>query len=262
MAPRDEQRDLIASILAKRADSFTEQAGCDLQIRCGDGQVYYAHKFLVAGQSSFFRKAFDPDRALFMEDHQGFVELRDEATHVQAMLEFMYSADYTMPPGRSAEDAMAFHVQMYIMGDFYGINGLKAQAEDHVRELSITNWKALLLSGAFREIFNSTLENDRGLRDIVRDQVTIHADELLKEGGFADTMGSACMEVIRAVRVKSSETGGSHWYKCMTCRKTLQLDLSGYEGTYWVACKLCGVVWQAKNWEAWTINSPEIQGES
>lgn len=61
------------------------------------------------------------------------------------------------------------HAQMYAMGDKYLICGLKKLAKSHFIKTA-KNLSDLQLAAVIREVYTSTVDQDRGLRNLVRKQ--------------------------------------------------------------------------------------------
>jgi hypothetical protein len=62
-----------------------------------------------------------------------------------------------------------FHAQMYAQGDYFQIEGLNAKAKDRFEKtfLSISTLEKDSSVATVVEVYTSTAEDDRGLRDIV-----------------------------------------------------------------------------------------------
>ncbi|KAI9784670.1 MAG: hypothetical protein M1816_000786 [Peltula sp. TS41687] len=78
---------------------LTSSKYSDLIIRCG-GQEFKVHKVILCGQSKFFDKACD---AGWKEGAEGVIDLpEDDVAVVEAMLRFLYTADYDAAAGGAA----------------------------------------------------------------------------------------------------------------------------------------------------------------
>jgi len=96
---------------------------------------------------------------------------------VARMIQYLYTLDYddsgnaTLPPKSEAQtptlSAFCVDVHMYILGDKYGIWGLKKTAEAKFEKVITQKINILNFLPVVAKIYGSTPENDRGLRDVV-----------------------------------------------------------------------------------------------
>lgn len=86
--------------------------------------------------------------------------LEVETAKVKADPSPSVSKDYMV-----SDSILIYHAMMYAMGDKYGIHGLKALAREKFQEA----WKftAAGLVKAIKIVYASTMESDRGLREII-----------------------------------------------------------------------------------------------
>jgi hypothetical protein len=80
---------------------------------------------------------------------------------------------------RSPRTGLATHARMYALADKYQISGLKALAQRKFEEAARQHWNSEEFAPALHIVYTSTLEEDRGLRDIVI--ATISRDRLLEK---------------------------------------------------------------------------------
>lgn len=96
------------------------------------------------------------------------------------MLQYLYMEKYTPEPAMLAEIygkgngdislfeyRAAFHAQMYGVGDYFQIPGLKTAAQRYFTSAFSFLLNRDAFCTAVSEVYNSTPESDRGLRDIV-----------------------------------------------------------------------------------------------
>ena len=78
------------------------------------------------------------------------------------------------------------NVRMYAMADKYSIWGLQSLAKAKFKENASTGWNDdhVLFSLAIREVYESTPEQDRGLREIVVETARKHIKQLRDRGDF------------------------------------------------------------------------------
>lgn len=113
------------------------------------------------------------------------------------MLEFVYTGDYTRDIAPETQESVTlmhlfhivdakekkttsamvpdslFHAQMYAQGDYFQIEGLKAKAKERFEKTFLNTLEEATFAATVIEVYTSTAENDRGLRDIVV-QLTRH----------------------------------------------------------------------------------------
>ncbi|OJJ87968.1 BTB/POZ domain-containing protein, partial [Aspergillus glaucus CBS 516.65] len=144
----------------------------DLKIICR-GETLPAHRLVVCSNSSYFARLSEGlTQEIFLEDHGPF--------QLKMMLQYLYMEKYTPEPAMLAEIygkengdislfeyRAAFHAQMYGVGDYFQIPGLKTAAQRYFTSAFSFLLNRDAFCTAVSEVYNSTLESDRGLRDIV-----------------------------------------------------------------------------------------------
>ena len=80
---------------------------------------------------------------------------------------------------RSPKTGLATHARMYALADKYQISGLKALAQRKFQKAALQHWNSEEFAPALHIVYTSTLEEDRGLRDVVIS--TISRDRLLEK---------------------------------------------------------------------------------
>ncbi|KAF2104074.1 hypothetical protein NA57DRAFT_50920 [Rhizodiscina lignyota] len=89
--------------------------------------------------------------------------------------------DDTVP--ETAETDPVTHAEMYVMGDYYDLTGLKATALMKFKEAATLHWNTPRFAEAVYIVLTTTIESDMGLRDIVIETLSKHK-ELRKEEEF------------------------------------------------------------------------------
>ena len=147
----------------------------DLVIKCGD-RAWNVHTQIICPRSDFFCKAVTSG---FKETESRVVELKEEdPALVDRMIRYFYYLDYEeSTPSDHVQYLTKFHccIFMYALGDRLGIDGLKCLSRTklrlalHAQSRSWTGWDGEYgtLIAAISAIYNSTPDNDRGLRDVV-----------------------------------------------------------------------------------------------
>jgi hypothetical protein len=87
---------------------------------------------------------------------------------------------------RSLKTGLATHARMYALADKYQISGLKALAQRKFQKAALQHWNSEEFAPALRIVYTSTLEEDRGLRDVVIS--TISRDRLLEKPDVRTTV--------------------------------------------------------------------------
>lgn len=90
----------------------------------------------------------------------------------------------TIIPHNEYPPAPLNSVRVYAIADKYDILSLKELARQWFCDWAATNWLHEDFCDIVQEIFNSTPDSDRGLRDVVIQIVAMHAEDLIQKGEF------------------------------------------------------------------------------
>ncbi|RYP78958.1 hypothetical protein DL770_006798 [Monosporascus sp. CRB-9-2] len=159
---------------------------------------------------------------------------------VEAMLRFMYHFDYNNIHGAST---MVFNAQVYSLADKYIIPTLKDQAREKFRTAISTGWAMDDFPLAIAEVYNSTPESDRGLRDptveIARTNINkLRGNELFRDALKEIPTFAAEMVISVSENMKGQTTQKTQkTYECPNCHNRMNAALS--EGSYYY-CINCG----------------------
>ncbi|KAF5597192.1 kelch 8 [Fusarium pseudoanthophilum] len=159
----------------------------DVLVRCGD-QEFAVHSLVLFCHSDYFKRQLTGP---WKESEDKTIEIKDfDANIVGAMLRFLYSFDYDVPPNTRT---MIFHAQVYQIGDKYGIETLKKHAinkfESVVNEAEVDAGFASTLADTISIVYSTTPSGDRGLRDIVVQSSCTHFEYLTSEASFKEVLG-------------------------------------------------------------------------
>ncbi|OAX82266.1 hypothetical protein ACJ72_03389 [Emergomyces africanus] len=202
----------------------------DMTISCSTDQ-YHVHRVVVCNQSPFFAAALDKQ---FKEATAAEVVLEeDDPELVRLMIAHFYGAKDpaeidVMRTEHSEEEPSAetkkeepvllsatepshkalINARLYAMGDKYGIESLKT-----LSQTEFDNWATNVdateyiddFPAIIDEVYRSTPDNDRGLRDILVPLIVDNAEVALKSQGLCDVLllfPELQMEILRRV-VKS-----------------------------------------------------------
>ncbi|KAK4446212.1 BTB/POZ protein [Podospora aff. communis PSN243] len=177
LTPRDDEPSEM--LISSLTEFYSSGEYSDLVISCG-GKEYRVHRVLVCAQSKFFAAAC---RDGFKEAQEGNIILPDDNPRlIHIMVYYFYHLDYdvqgqnqsghfdrpeTKGDGADAsEPTLVTHAKVYALAEKYIIDGLKG--------LALRKFKAATESldvdhflQATQEVYTSTIEGDRGLRDVI-----------------------------------------------------------------------------------------------
>ncbi|OJD32335.1 btb poz domain protein [Diplodia corticola] len=179
--------DPIAPLLEVVRSHFNSETFSDVDVVCANDDAYKCHR-LVLSQSPVLAKALDPQLG-FKESTRGVIELNnDDPSAVKAMLEFLYTFDYTDPNGADYSKILLFDAEMYALGEIYAISSLKKLAKKRFQDMFERPLDGHIIAPAIRAIYDTTPETDRGLRDVVVASCKPRIRSLLKDDDFNEMM--------------------------------------------------------------------------
>lgn len=154
------------------------------------------------------------------------------------MLRFMYEFDYNNIHGAST---MVFNAQVYSLADKYVVPALKYHAREKFRTAISSGWALDDFPLAVAEAYSSTLETDRGLRDVIVKTADANINKLLENELFADvlreTPGFALDMVDSLSSSRPNQRKDHKSYRCPNCEKCMDGSLSRGTSYY---CMHCG----------------------
>ncbi|KAH7308609.1 hypothetical protein B0I35DRAFT_464184 [Stachybotrys elegans] len=181
-----EPRDELMGSLKKL---FIGGSYSDLVIKCGSDE-HHVHRAIICPRSTFFAAACN---GAFKESNTGVICLEeDDPQTVELMLYYLYHLDYpkqkeTPPPvtpsakstqlipACSKSTGLTLHAKIYAIAEKYDIQGLKTLALRKFKQGSFFCWvnldylqaNAEDFLQAVTEVYTSTIDSDRGMRDVV-----------------------------------------------------------------------------------------------
>ncbi|KAK3356342.1 BTB/POZ protein [Lasiosphaeria hispida] len=202
----------------------------DAVIRVGEKE-FKTHRLILSSHSTFFSKMCTGN---WKEADSGVITLEevDDAV-VEAMIHFMYYFDYN---NTQVISSMVFNAQVYSLADKYVIPTLKNLAKEKFQAAIKTGWGMDDFPTAVAEVYNSTPEGDRGLRDLVLEISGTNIKTLVQNGGFRNILRETpafATDIIVSGAVKS----GQKTYRCPNCAENIQVEWS-HGGYYY--CIHCG----------------------
>lgn len=105
--------------------------------------------------------------------------------------------------------ALQNNVLVYGIGEKYDIPGLKLLAKEYFSACAALHWPPDNLPEIIKLVYESTPENDRGLREVVTNLCLPHLDELMKSDSFRATtieLSSFCYDILRESSACSDQT--------------------------------------------------------
>lgn len=144
------------------------------------GKQYRLHRSLICVRSRPLAAACKYNRANKSDEHENtlkdVLDLTDDDPHaIDCMLQFFYHLNYDAPEfGPVAEGAnldspleLVLHARIYAVAEKYMVDGLKAVAMEKFEKATASGWNKHDFLEAARETYTSTIDSDKGLRDIV-----------------------------------------------------------------------------------------------
>jgi hypothetical protein len=144
-------------------------------------------------------------QTISQEARDGAISLPDdEPSVVDIMVQYFYRLDYRHPididhlPQSSEDQAsdclqssstgfqdndirssdLLLHAKVYALAEKYAVDGLKGLALTKFKSLAFQCWDTSDFLGAVSETYNSTIDTDRGLRDVVLEVISAHQELL------------------------------------------------------------------------------------
>ena len=111
--------------------------------------------------------------------------IEDSPAVVEAMLCYMYNFHYDaggLVHNRGMP--LLFHARVYALADMYAIQPLKSFAREKFKTTLQIAWKTNDFYPAIFQVYTSTPEEDRGLRDLIVEISSRNIDALLQKDAF------------------------------------------------------------------------------
>ncbi|KAF5615979.1 kelch 8 [Fusarium sp. NRRL 25303] len=176
----------IEAFGASLQEYYNNKCLSDVVIRC-EGQEFTVHSLVLFCHSDYFKRQLTGP---WKESKDKIIEIADfDKDVVEAMLRFVYSFNYFIPPNTSP---LIFHAKVYQIGDKYGIETLKNQSLNNFKRVvegsEVTTEYASDLAGAITTVYTTTPPGDRGLRDIVMNRSYWKLHQLMGEESFKESL--------------------------------------------------------------------------
>jgi hypothetical protein len=172
---------------------------------------------------------------LHQENTAGLIELEEtDDSILEAVLRFMYYFDYNNIHGVST---MIFNAQVYSPADKYVIPALKGLAEEKFRTAVTIGWAMDDFPLAVAEVYSSTPEDDRGLRDLAVEVARTNIKSLVQDEQFRSLLKeSPCFAADVVISMSSYNDGKLHTYKCRNCSRKMDVAISEGSSYYCIHC--------------------------
>ncbi|KAI1066730.1 hypothetical protein LB506_012042 [Fusarium annulatum] len=175
----------IEAFGASLQEYYNNKCLSDVVIRC-EGQELTVHSLVLFCHSDYFKRQLTGP----WKSKDKIIEITDfDKDVVEAMLRFVYSFNYDVPPDTPP---MIFHAKVYQIGDKYGIETLKNQSLNNFKRVvegsEVTTEYASDLADAITTVYTTTPPGDRGLRDIVKNRSYWKLHHLMGEKPFKESL--------------------------------------------------------------------------
>ncbi|KAI0173168.1 BTB/POZ domain-containing protein [Hypoxylon sp. FL1284] len=167
------------------AKLFNNPEHADTKIYIGAFELP-AHRLILAVQSPFFEKALNGN---FQESKTNSFRFVEGSAHAHwRVFEYMYTGSYSEEPrnalGVDDDGELAKDVRVYTTADFFLMDELKAYALERFKSKLQRLWVSELFVDCIREVYSSTSESDKGLRDAVAQAAKEHSSDLWLKKAF------------------------------------------------------------------------------
>lgn len=212
----------------------------DLTITC-NGSQWKVHKAIVCLASDFFKACCNN----FKEASSGVIDLPgDRADAVNALLKYIYTADYNGP--RYPEPVL-FNVFVHTIGDKYGMRNLCQLAEAKFEKRATEEWQSDAFADSIMEMSLTSPDSKRVLFKTAANIAVKHAKELFtgKKTKFQETVRKVApfaFEVTSRVMVSQPSEDITTKFKCPCCAKSFNVD---NKYSWFIYCCYCGAEFES-----------------
>ncbi|EEP81658.1 predicted protein [Uncinocarpus reesii 1704] len=214
----------------------------DLTIRVA-GEEFKVHRVIVCSQSEYFSRLYDGD---WKETARNEVDIEEaEPGVVEAMICFMYNRNYDSSGGPQCRVSPLFlNAQVYSLAERLGIPCLMEKAKEIFKDIASTCWDMDDFPPVILEVYTTTPETDRGLRDLIVRTCIANLESLLKKGEFLSVLESCAPFSADIARTLAKiSTVQRNIYQCPDCRNQFEASISGGQISYCVHCGSCDSNW-------------------
>ncbi|KAK7745821.1 hypothetical protein SLS53_002538 [Cytospora paraplurivora] len=111
--------------------------GSDVEVHCDEtGRVWKVHKDLVCSRSDFMKKALTGD---WKESRSGILKITETPeSHIEVVLTFLYTGAVDLTTAFGGGNRWIISMEIWMLGDFYGIEGLTHIATQCLNQTNLT----------------------------------------------------------------------------------------------------------------------------
>ncbi|KAF4963040.1 hypothetical protein FSARC_8913 [Fusarium sarcochroum] len=211
----------------------------DFTFLCGESRIP-AHKVIVCGQSPVFRAACTGK----FKNQEASSSTYDLSSHpvemVQRMVDCLYTGGYSVVKDKPddptpSSSPLSIHVMMYALGDKYNVTELmdvstKEYSERLGRESEFEDFLSSL-----PDVYSSTPEGSRGLRDAAVNFVRIKADrgmDGVPVPEWLEELAAACPDFIKELLYDFLEHPFMAYCDCGNENGEIRVDVEVSEGLW------------------------------
>ncbi|KAL2864416.1 BTB/POZ protein [Aspergillus lucknowensis] len=186
----------------------------DLTIVTRD-QKFEVHKLIICGQSEYFSRLFNHN---WKEVTENVIQLEDDDPRaIEAIIHFMYGFNYDSSGSDQGQTSpMLFNVNVYQIGDKYGVPKLKEQAKEKFMVAIKACWEMDDFPVTITSTYSTTTPTDRGLRDLIISTCLEHLNKLLENDDFKQVLRETLGFAADLVQSRGHHTSTTT-YHCPNC---------------------------------------------
>ncbi|KAI1964886.1 hypothetical protein LOZ58_001577 [Ophidiomyces ophidiicola] len=219
----------------------------DFTIRVA-GEEFKAHRVIVCSQSEFFTKLYDNE---WKETAENKIDIEDaEPDVVEAMISFMYNGDYDSSGGAFGRTSSLFlTARVYRLAEKLGVPRLKEKTEQKFEDAARTCWNMDDFTPVIQEVYATTSQTDRGLRNLIVKICIMNLASLLKKEEFVSVLEDcAPFSADIAQMLAKNSTVLRDKYQCPSCGNQFEAIIPTLQGY----CLHCG--YNCSNWNSYKVN--------
>ncbi len=183
----------------------------------------------------------------------------EKAPVVEAVLTYLYNFNYeTGMLITSRPPPMVFHAQVYAMAEMYGIQSLKTYSKEKFETTIATGWNLEAFPSSITEVFSTTPETDRGLRDPVIKVCCENSKALVADDGFkvilreAPGFAAEFAEVLAGGDTVVVKECLLTVYECPDCGREWHGNLNENPDLPSSLCPYCQIEYDNEDWARYT----------
>ncbi|KAK8230858.1 BTB/POZ protein [Phyllosticta capitalensis] len=223
----------------------------DAMIEC-EGNIFRVHKAIICPQSDFFAHAFDSNSG-FKEAKTSTIQLHEiHPDTVRAIVEYLYHGKYVEPD--SKDEQLTLVVNVYSAAEMYQLVALKEYALQKLKARVRDVFTLETFPAAVKTIYESTVEQDRGLRDAIIDAAVSKIDDITTrtDSKFNDTLkevASFGRDIILGLQNHRQQGSGKSMLRCPSADCSEMNEMcERFESLTWYPCRWCFREYLGEHW--------------